>query len=102
MLARLGGGHLHDLAGAALEHHEAVLPQRRALHGVGGGGAGIARGEVEFVGHGGVEMWGELAAGAARKRERRPGAPAAGRAAKGDGRDPTTSPRRGQHDGGAP
>lgn len=64
MLARLGGGHLHDLAGAALEHHEAVLPQRRALHGVGGGGAGIARGEVEFVGHGGVEMWGELAAGA--------------------------------------
>lgn len=53
VLARLGGGHLHDLAGAALEHHEAVLPQRRALHGVREGGAGIARGEVELVGHGG-------------------------------------------------
>lgn len=35
VLARLGGGHLHDLAGAVLEHHEAVLSQSRALQWVG-------------------------------------------------------------------
>jgi hypothetical protein len=41
MLASLGGGHFDDLAGAALNDNEAVLPQGRALHWVGGGGASI-------------------------------------------------------------
>jgi len=41
VLARLRGGHLDNLAGTVLDDDEAVLPQSRALHGVGGGGAGI-------------------------------------------------------------
>lgn len=41
VLAGLGGGHVDDLAGAALNHDEAVLAEGRALHGVGGGGTGI-------------------------------------------------------------
>lgn len=41
VLAGLGGGHVDDLAGAVLDHDEAVLAQSRALHGVGGGGTGI-------------------------------------------------------------
>ena len=41
VLARLGGGHVDNLAGALLDADEAVLPQSRALHGVGGGGASI-------------------------------------------------------------
>lgn len=41
VLAGLGGGHLDDLARAVLDDDEAVLPQSRALHGVGGGGTGI-------------------------------------------------------------
>ena len=47
VLARLGGGHLDDLAGAVLDDHEAVLPQGRALHGVGRGSTGI--GAIERV-----------------------------------------------------
>ena len=53
VLSRLGGGHLHDLTRAPLQYHEAVLTQRRALHGIGGRGAGVARREVQLVGHGG-------------------------------------------------
>jgi hypothetical protein len=41
VLASLGGRHIDDLAGAVLDHNEAVLPQGRALHGKGGRGAGI-------------------------------------------------------------
>jgi len=36
VLAGLGCGHLHNLAGAVLDDDESVLPQGRALHGVGG------------------------------------------------------------------
>lgn len=43
----LGGGHLHDLAGSSLQHHEAVLAQGRALLGEGGGCPGIACLEVD-------------------------------------------------------
>jgi len=41
VLAGLGGRHVDDLAGAALDHDEAVLAQSRALHGVGGRGTGV-------------------------------------------------------------
>lgn len=41
VLAGLGGGHFDDLARAVLDADETVLPQSRALHGVGGGGTGI-------------------------------------------------------------
>lgn len=41
VLASLGGGHFNDLAGAVLDHDEAVLSQSRALHRVRGGGTGI-------------------------------------------------------------
>ena len=41
VLAGLGGRHVDDLAGAALDDDEAVLPQGRTLHGVGGRGAGV-------------------------------------------------------------
>ena len=34
VLAGLGGGHVHDLAGATLNHDETVLAQSRALHGI--------------------------------------------------------------------
>lgn len=46
VLAGLGGGHFDDLAGAALQHDEAVLAQRRALHGERGRGAGVPGLEV--------------------------------------------------------
>ena len=36
VFAGLGSAHLHDLAGARLDHHEPVLAQRRALHRVSG------------------------------------------------------------------
>lgn len=41
VLAGLGGGHFDDLAGAVLDDDETVLPQSRALHGVGERGTGI-------------------------------------------------------------
>lgn len=41
VLAGLGGRHFHDLAGAVLDDNVTVLPQGRALHGEGGGGASI-------------------------------------------------------------
>jgi len=43
MLAGLGGGHVNDLARAVLDNDESVLPQGRALHGVGSGSASIGR-----------------------------------------------------------
>ena len=43
VLASLGGGHVDDLAGAALDDNEAVLSQGGTLHRVGDRGAGIGR-----------------------------------------------------------
>lgn len=53
VLASLGGGHLDDLARAVLDDNESVLPQGRALHGVGGGGTGIGalEGVLMLEGH---------------------------------------------------
>ena len=41
VLASLGCGHVDNLARAVFDHDEAVLPERRALHRVGGGGTSI-------------------------------------------------------------
>ena len=41
VLAGLRGGHVDNLAGAALDDDVTVLPQSRALHGKGGRGTGI-------------------------------------------------------------
>ena len=41
VLASLGGGHFDDLARAVLDDDETVLPQSRALHGVGLRSTGI-------------------------------------------------------------
>jgi hypothetical protein len=41
VLASLGGGHFDNLAGTTLDDDVTVLPQGRALHGEGGGGASI-------------------------------------------------------------
>lgn len=41
VLASLGGGHIDDLAGTALDDNVTVLAQSRALHGVGGRSASI-------------------------------------------------------------
>lgn len=49
VLASLRGGHVDDLAGAALDDDVTVLPQSRALHGEGGGRAGIRRVEGDVV-----------------------------------------------------
>lgn len=47
VLSSLGSGHIDDLARAVLDNNEAVLPQGRALHGIGGRGTGVGR--VESV-----------------------------------------------------
>lgn len=49
VLAGLGSRHVDNLAGAVLDHNEAVLAQSRALHGVGGGGTGVDRLEGNIV-----------------------------------------------------
>ena len=49
VLARLGGGHLDDLARAVLDDDVPVLPQGRALHREGGGGTGIGAAEVDLM-----------------------------------------------------
>lgn len=46
VFAGFGSGHLDYLAGATLEHHEAVLAERRTLHGEGGRGTGVPGLEV--------------------------------------------------------
>jgi len=48
VLAGLGGGHLHDLAGTTLDHDEAVLPESGALHGEGFRCSGISLSEIEI------------------------------------------------------
>lgn len=49
VLSRLGGGHVDDLAGTALDHNVAVLAQRRTLHREGGGSTGIGAAEIVFM-----------------------------------------------------
>jgi hypothetical protein len=49
VFASLRGRHVDDLAGAVLDHNEAILPQGRALHGEGGRGAGIGGFERVFM-----------------------------------------------------
>ena len=49
VLPSLGGGHFDNLAGAALDDDETVLPQGRALHREGSGGAGIGTLEGDFM-----------------------------------------------------
>ena len=49
VLAGLGGGHVDDLAGAVLDHDEAVLAQSRTLHRVGERGAGVGGVELELM-----------------------------------------------------
>lgn len=49
VLAGLGGRHVDDLAGAALDDDVTTLAKGRALHGVGGGSAGIGRLEGVLV-----------------------------------------------------
>ena len=49
VLAGLGGGDVDDLARAVLDHDVAVLADGPGLHGVGLGGAGIGRLEVDVV-----------------------------------------------------
>lgn len=57
MLASLGSGHLHDLAGTSLQYHVAVLAQSGALHGIGGRGARLASREVKIgICHGAMEQ----------------------------------------------
>ena len=41
VLSGLGGRHIDNLAGATLDHDMSVLAECGALHGKGGGGAGI-------------------------------------------------------------
>ena len=47
VLSGFGSGHVNDLAGATLDHNEAVLAERGALHGIRSGGTGI--GAIEGV-----------------------------------------------------
>lgn len=49
VLAGLGGGHLHDLAGTSLQHDESVLTQGGALLGEGVGRARLAGVEISIV-----------------------------------------------------
>jgi len=54
VLPSLGGGHLNNLGGAALDAHEATLADGTSLHRVGGGRAGIGGLEglhILFVSH---------------------------------------------------
>lgn len=49
VLASLGGRHVDDLAGTALDDNEAVLPKRRALHREGQRRTGVSRVEGVFM-----------------------------------------------------
>jgi len=51
VLSGLGGGHLHDFAGATLDHDVTALSERGALHGEGLGSAGISGSEIEIISH---------------------------------------------------
>ena len=49
VFAGLGGRHVNDLAGTALDHDMSVLAQSRTLHGKGGRGASIGGLEGDFM-----------------------------------------------------
>jgi len=49
VLAGLGGGHIHNLAGPALDHDESSLAQSRALHGEGIGSDALGGLELLLV-----------------------------------------------------
>lgn len=49
VLSGLGGGHVNDLAGAALDNDVTVLAQGRALHGERQRGAGVGGVELDIV-----------------------------------------------------
>ena len=49
MLASLGGAHFHNLARAAFDHDVSIFAQGGALHGIGGGGAGVGGFECVFM-----------------------------------------------------
>lgn len=49
VLTGLGGGHVDDLAGTALDNNVSVLAQSGTLHGEGVRGAGIGRLESDIV-----------------------------------------------------
>jgi hypothetical protein len=49
VLASLGGRHVDDLAGAALDDDETVLAQSRALHGEGQRRTGVSRVEGKLM-----------------------------------------------------
>merc|ERR1712029_939006 len=51
VLTGLGGGHLHNLARAALNHNKSVFTQSRTLHRVGGRSSSISRLEIKFISH---------------------------------------------------
>lgn len=52
MLAGLGSGHLYNFAGTSLHDHVSTLAQSRALNGIGVGGSGLCRLEVNNICHG--------------------------------------------------
>lgn len=65
VLASLGGRHVDNLAGTALDDDKTVLPEGRALHGEGQRRTGVSRVEGVFM------LWGPLlACEAQRKGER--------------------------------
>ena len=49
VLARLGGGHFHDLARTAFDDDETILPQGRTLHRIGGGRTSVDALERVFM-----------------------------------------------------
>ena len=49
VLASLGGRHVDNLAGTALDDNETVLPEGRALHGEGQRRTGVSRVEGVFM-----------------------------------------------------
>lgn len=63
VLASLGGRHVDNLAGTALDDDETVLPEGRALHGEGQRRTGVSRVEGVFM------LWIPLSAWEARERE---------------------------------
>lgn len=64
VLASLRSGHFNNFAGATLKHHEPVLAQGAALHGVGGRSPCITAGEIKiWICHDGVLIKGHWGGG---------------------------------------
>lgn len=60
VLSGLGGGHVNDLAGSALDDDESTLSEGRALHGVGGGSTGGWRARVSASAQTREKRWGSM------------------------------------------